>query len=141
MFVRMLAFVSAVVLLASLSFAEGAKAPVQVSRTDYQTQIQDVSASTQAHVQALEAQVASAPPEQREALQRQIADTKRQGEISRLEILLNWAREKGDAARVTEIEQALNNWQNPPQPQQLPQIEKPASVPTENSATTPTTSK
>ncbi|HEY3296432.1 MAG TPA: hypothetical protein VGL38_13470 [bacterium] len=124
MFVRLLSIVLALGMLCSFSFAQTAKAQATTPRADYQAQIQDLSASTKAQIEALEAQIATATPQHQDELQLQIAETKRQGEISRLEILLQWAQDKGDAARVAEIEQALNNWRNPPQPQALPQIEK-----------------
>ena len=123
----------------SLCFGQASKAPSQTTRTDYQAQLQALSTTVEGQVSALEAEVAAAQPQDREELQRQIVETKKQGEISRLEILLQWAQERGDAARVAEIQTALDNWRNPPQPQQLPQIEKnpspqPAPQPVNNAS-------
>jgi hypothetical protein len=121
---KVLAIVSLLLVTSGLCFGQITKAQTPSARTDYQAQLQQLSTTVQSHVQSLETQLTAATPAQRDELQRQIVQTKRQGEISRLEILLQWARERGDTAKITEIEDALENWRNPPQTQSLPQIEK-----------------
>jgi hypothetical protein len=76
----------------------------------------------QSDIQSLEAQRESASAPERETIERQIADRKNQGEISRLEILLEDAQTRNDAARTEQIRAALNVVKNPPRPQSTPQI-------------------
>jgi hypothetical protein len=113
----------AILALTVLSYGQAARQS-QAPLADYSAQLQAASSDVAARIQALEAQAASSQPAEQESIQRQIAETKRQGEIQRLKILLEWAQSTGDQARTGEIEQALNNWRNPPQPTNLPQLPK-----------------
>jgi hypothetical protein len=123
MSLRVVVFTLALLSLSALSFGQAARQP-QTSRADYSAQLQALAADVSAQIQALETQAAAATPAQQESFQRQIGEVKRQGEIHRLEVLLEWAQTVGDQARVSEVEQALENWRNPPQPTNLPQIPK-----------------
>ena len=125
MSLRVMVFALTCMIVSAMSYGQVARQQVQAEKTDYQAQLQTAATDEQAQIQALEAQIASASPTDQENLERQIADTKRQGEIHRLEILLNWANSVGDVARAQEVSQALENWRNPPQPpQNLPQLPK-----------------
>jgi hypothetical protein len=137
MFMRVFSFVMAALLLTTLCFGQTATAPTDPSRADYQARLDQAATTVHTQIATLETQLTAAKTAAaQDDLQRQIQDMKRQGEIQRLEILLEWAQAKGDAARATEIEQALNNWRNPPQPQVLPQLEKGAAAPATKSEST-----
>jgi hypothetical protein len=111
----------ALCLAAMISTAWAEKSDTK-AKTDYKAQLQNLEQQTQDAVKALDEQAASQDPESRQAIQLQIQELKRQGEINRLSILLEWANTDGDQARALEIQQALNQWQNPPQTHQLPTI-------------------
>jgi hypothetical protein len=92
--------------------------------TDYQARIQIAAQETQAQIATLETQVAGSKTIDREALEQRIVEVKKQGEITRLTILLEWAQSSGNSAKVEEIQRALDQWTNPPQPKDLPIIPK-----------------
>jgi biopolymer transport protein ExbD len=137
MFVRVFSILLTVMLATALCFGQATKAQVTAPQASYDVQLQELATNVQTQIQAIEAQIAAAQPQDREALQRQIADVKKQGEINRLEIMLQAARDKGDAARVTEIQQALENWRNPPQPQVQQVTKDPNSRPAEQTTSKP----
>jgi hypothetical protein len=113
-----------VLTVTALSYGQAARQQASLTKADFQAQLQTLANDEQTQIQALETQIAAAAPAEQDNLQRQIAETKRQGEIHRLEILLNWANSEGDQARAAEVSQALENWRTPPQPQNLPQLPK-----------------
>ncbi|MFZ5434679.1 MAG: hypothetical protein ACOZB3_13010 [Calditrichota bacterium] len=92
--------------------------------TDYSIRIASVETETQARIEALASEIENTDPATRDAVGRQIEQLKREGEIRRLEILLEWAQTDGDARRISEAEHALNQWRNPPQTQELPELPK-----------------
>jgi uncharacterized protein YecA (UPF0149 family) len=92
--------------------------------SDFQSHIQSLETETQMQIAALETQISKADGQNREQTDRQIMEVKRQAEISRLNILLDWAHAEGDEARAAEIVQALSHWLNPPQTQQLPTVSR-----------------
>jgi hypothetical protein len=112
------------VLLSAASFGQDAQRFEKATNSTYDLALQQSVADVQARLKALEHQIAGAQPAQIESLQKQVSDVKQAGEIRRLEILLKWAEDEGDAARISEIQRALENWRNPPRPKQLPQLPK-----------------
>jgi hypothetical protein len=126
---RVIGCVALLLAVSLVSFGQTAATP-KLTRAEYQAQLLNVEQFNQRQVQALQTQVEAAQPQDREALQRQIQNMKREGEIQRLGILLKWAKDEGDAARVAEVEKALDLWVNPPQPRDLPAVTR--TIPTEN---------
>lgn len=96
-----------------------APAPAQ---NPYMERIEDLRNLTQQTVSQLSQQAATVSGSELAAIEASIADVKRQGEISRLRILLEWAQADGDVARAAEVQQVLDQRLNPAQPQQLPQV-------------------
>ena len=119
MFARVFTFVTFLLLVGGLCFGQApqaTKAPTSSYGVDHQAQLQKLFNSTQAQIQALEMQIASASPRARDSLEVRVAEVKTQSEIRRLEILPQVAREKSDDAKIAELERAIDYWRNPPQP-------------------------
>jgi len=108
----------------AIAQTKAVEAPKNTVATDYHARLEASATQLQTRIGVLEAQLADPNTKDRESIERQIVEMKRQGEIDRLQILLDWARAQGDASRVEEIQQVLNQWQNPPQPQHLPEAVK-----------------
>jgi hypothetical protein len=96
---------------------------------DYKAQLQSLEQETQLQIKTLSEQLESAELKDRETLDKQIIDIKHNAEIQRLTILLDWAKAEGDQARIAEVQKALDNWVNPPQPQQLPTVDRSSDTP------------
>jgi hypothetical protein len=131
--VRMWALVSMI----ALASASAISAPNGVDVEQFKARLQNLSETAQAQVVALDDQVASALDENAKAdLEQKIEALKRQTEIQRLQILLEWAQAAGDETRANEVQTALNMWLNPPQPQVMPQVDReipaPAVTPSSN---------
>jgi multidrug resistance efflux pump len=121
---RAIIFVALALILVSAAFAQQKTEASKVPQGDFRARLEASEAQIQTSISSLEAQLSSAESADADALQRQIIDLKHQGEIDRLHILLEWAGSTGDAARVAEIQNALNQLQNPPQMQATPQQTK-----------------
>ena len=118
---RMVLFSVAMMALVTFAFA----APTSVDAEQFKARLQNLNATAQAQVAALDELAAAATDESAKAdLEHQVMALKRQTEIQRLQILLEWAQAAGDEVRVAEVQTALNNWINPPQPQVMPQVER-----------------
>ncbi|MBU0509076.1 hypothetical protein KKH27_09610 [bacterium] len=118
---RMMTTLFVLLLIALPTWPQSPEA-LKASPTDFQARIVEAEANTHLQIEALTAGMETLDPAQREALDRQCVEIKRQGEIQRLEILLEWAQAEGDEVKVTEVRQALETWRNPPEGQVLPQI-------------------
>lgn len=138
-----LMFYAAMALLISISaFAQTKAETTQLSQaTDYDARLEASATQIQTGIQALETQLSAASPEDRPALDRQIVALKKQGEIDRLHILLDWANAEGDAARASEIQAALSNWNMQAEHKRLPELSKGARAADDAALKTSTTSK
>ena len=113
----------ALVLVATYAWA----APGAVNAQEYQSRLEALKSNTQSQVATLsEEAAATTDVAQQEKIAARIIELKRQSEIERLQILLEWAEADADEARIIEIQEALTQLVNPPQPQALPQIERDA---------------
>ncbi len=115
----------AVFAIASGSFADQTK---QVKASDFTARMEVLKNETREQISTLEEQMASLTATEQESVQAQIMDLKRNAEISRLEILLEWARAENNDEKILEVEQALNNWLNPQVQKNLPEISRDKSV-------------
>lgn len=129
---------AALCLATMLAYATAA--PTTVNADEYKIRLDEVSSVSQAQVAELSEKVETAESgAQRDDFQRQIEDVKRQAEIQRLNILLEWAEAEGDVERIAEVRSALDQLMNPPQPQVLPEVEKHVIPETDNSSKSETT--
>jgi hypothetical protein len=90
----------------------------------YQARIEANEVNVQSQIRSLEEQLSTADTQERESIEQQVVELKRQGEIQRLQLLLSWAKADADADRIREIETALDHIQNPPAPAAQPQTDK-----------------
>lgn len=128
---RVLLYAAMAVLLAVSAMAQTKSGPANpATGTDYRTRLETNSAETQAEISALETELASAESRDHESLERQLIELKRQGEIRRLTILLEWANAEGDASRAAELQMALANWTTPAAAKPLPENAKSARAAT-----------
>ena len=93
--------------------------------TDYAARFQLLENETQTQVSAIEQQIAEADGAAKESLNRQIEQLKKNYEIRRLEILLEQAESQADEVRATEIRKALDDWLNPPVPENTTKVNRP----------------
>lgn len=100
-------------------------------------QLQTLQAATQAQIDAVMLEMKDQAPAAKADLERRIVELKHQGEISRLTLLLDAAHAAGDAARVADLQKALEQWQNPPQMQILPQNNAVKPLPVDAAAPSP----
>jgi len=119
------------VALAVPVWAQQAEKSAQATQ-DFQTRINAVEAETQAQVEALAAQANDPDPAVRQQVDKRIEGLKQQGEIRRLEILLEQAQAEGDNDKAAEVQQALDMWRNPPQTKSLPLVPRDAAPASEN---------
>lgn len=124
-------------LLSVLGFVSLAVSALDPASADeFKARIVNLNAAAQAQVAELDAQVqATTDDAARANLEEQLREAKFQAEAQRLQILLEWAQAEGDEARVAEVQTALDRWLNPPQPQQLPQVEREIPAPSTSSST------
>jgi hypothetical protein len=120
-----------VALFALSAFAQSKTgSPPAIQPTDFQARIEASQAQAQSEIRAIEHQMETASPAERDILGRKITAVKLDAEIARLQILLDWARTENDAARVAKLEQALDQSKTPPQTRKLsehPKTERAAS--------------
>ena len=129
---------AALCLATMLAYATAA--PTTVNADEYKIRLDEVSSVSQAQVAELSEKVETAESgAQRDDFQRQIEDVKRQAEIQRLNILLEWAEAEGDVERIAEVRSSLDQLMNPPQPQVLPEVDKHVIPETDNSSKSETT--
>jgi hypothetical protein len=121
---RLILCLCVALVLSTALFAQEA-APT-VKATDDFAQLQALEQETHFQIQALEEQLATATPQDAEAIQQRVADLKFQYEIRRLTILLQQAEAQGNEVRAAEIRHALDNWLNPSQPQITAPVSRPA---------------
>lgn len=98
--------------------SESSAAPI----LSYPERICALESETQAQT-ALLAKQAETNPTQRELFEKQIIHLKKQAEINRLEILLEWAEAEGNSNKAAEIRRSLEQWRNPvvrPKPSHVP---------------------
>ena len=99
-------------------------APESVNVEVFKTRLAELEKATQDQVAALTVQMEAAKEEgASEKLAKEAMEIKLQGEIQRLEIILEWAQAEGDEARIAEVQEALYNLVNPPPPVKLPEIQ------------------
>jgi hypothetical protein len=126
--VKMSLVMCATVVMAAVAFS----APTSVNADEYKARLQNLANTAQTQVLALEDKIAATTDETvKEDMEHQIMDLKRQSEIQRLQVLLEWAQASGDEARIADVQTALNNWLNPPQPRVMPQVDR--DIPAPNS--------
>ncbi len=94
----------------------------------YQSQVDQLKLDTRSEIDALNQQLEGVSAEEQEQIHAQIQALKLQSEISRLEILLEWARSENDEARIVEVETALQNFLNPPVKHNLPDVPRDKSA-------------
>lgn len=124
----MILYAFAVVLVAT-SLNVGWAAPASVNSEVYETRLAELEKATQDQVASLSEQMAATKDEaSNEKLASQAMEIKLQGEIQRLEILLEWAQAEGDEARIGEVQEALDHLLNPPAPVNLPEIQTDKNV-------------
>jgi hypothetical protein len=139
---RLMLYAVMALLLSVSAFAQTkAESATPSNTTDYRARLEASSTQIQTGIQALETQLAAAAPEDRPAFDRQIIAMKKQGEISRLQILLEWANAEGDAAKVSEVQTALTNLTTPVESKRLPELEKGPRAPADAALKTSTTGK
>ena len=109
---RIVAVIGTVFVLGGLALATPLS-PAQ--RAEFETRIEANKLETQSKIAVLEAGLDALGADDQTDLQRQITELKRQSEIARLNILLDWATMEEDQERIAEVEGALQNWLNPPQ--------------------------
>lgn len=75
--------------------------------TQVERQLQELGRITQSEISAIEMELKSCTPDERESIELKIISIKNHAEISRLEILLVDAQERGDDVRAEQVRKAL----------------------------------
>jgi hypothetical protein len=129
---KVLAMVCLAIALALFSVAtanENDPVATRATTADFRAQLEATAVQVQSDIVALEEKLIHANELERQSISIQISDVKRKGEVNRLRILLEWALREKDTRRVTELQTALEQWQNPPVQQLLPEHAKSERAP------------
>jgi hypothetical protein len=127
-------FLSILFIFSLSAFGQTGQDKVQKT-IDYKAQLQSLETETQMKIGTLNDQIEKADASTREDLDKQIVTLKHDAETQRLTILLNWATSEGNQARIAEVQKALDNWVNPPQPQPQQLIDRSQDTPGSQSST------